>query len=112
MCIRDSFTYTYDNRYNVFGSFRKDYADVYGLNVKFRGKPLWSAGFSWNINNEEFMSSVNWINVLKLRISYGVTGNIYQGATSYMTARSAGVNELTNLPYGVIESQMCIRDRH
>lgn len=99
-----NFTYTYDNRYNVFGSFRKDYADVYGLNVKFRGKPLWSAGFSWNINNEEFMSSVNWINVLKLRISYGVTGNIYQGATSYMTARSAGVNELTNLPYGVIES--------
>ena len=42
-------TYTYNDRYNVFGSFRKDYADVYGLNAKFRGKPLWSVGGAWNI---------------------------------------------------------------
>jgi TonB-linked SusC/RagA family outer membrane protein len=97
-------TYTYDERYNLFGSFRKDYADVYGLNVKFRGKPLWSVGTSWNINNEEFMKGVKWIDALKLRFSYGVTGNIYQGATSYMTATSTGLNYYTNLPYGEVES--------
>ena len=99
-----NFTYTYDEKYNVFGSFRKDYADVYGLNVKFRGKPLWSAGVAWNINNEDFMRGVSWINALKLRLSYGVTGNIYQGATSYMTATSAGLNYYTNEPFGVIQS--------
>ena len=99
-----NFTYTYDEKYNVFGSFRKDYADVYGLNVKLRGRPLWSAGVAWNINNEGFMRSIDWINALKLRVSYGVTGNIYQGATSYMTATSTGLNSLTNQPYGVIES--------
>ena len=33
-------TYTYDEKYNVFASFRKDYADVYGLNAKYRGRPL------------------------------------------------------------------------
>ena len=99
-----NFTYTYDEKYNVFGSFRKDYADVYGLNVKLRGRPLWSAGVAWNINNEDFLKGVDWINALKLRISYGVTGNIYQGATSYMTATSTGLNLDTNQPYGTIES--------
>ena len=99
-----NFTYTYDEKYNVFGSFRKDYADVYGLNVKLRGRPLWSAGVAWNINNENFMKGVSWINALKLRLSYGVTGNIYQGATSYMTATSTGLNYYTNEPFGTIES--------
>lgn len=97
-------TYTYNDRYNVFGSYRKDYADVYGLNSKFRGKPLWSVGAGWNIHNEDFMKSIEWINFLKLRVSYGVTGNIYQGATSYMTATSGGMNNVTNLPYGEVES--------
>lgn len=97
-------TYTYDERYNVFGSFRKDYADVYGLNAKFRGKPLWSVGAGWLIHNESFMKDINWVDFLKLRASYGVTGNIYQGATSYMTATSGSLNCVTNLPYGEIES--------
>lgn len=97
-------TYTYDDRYNVFGSFRKDYADVYGLNAKFRGKPLWSVGLAWNINNELFMKSIHWVNVLKLRFSYGVTGNIYQGATSYMTAAVQGNNQFSHLPYATVVS--------
>lgn len=97
-------TYTYDERYNVFGSFRKDYADVYGLNSKFRGKPLWSVGLGWNIHNEEFMHDQTWADFLKLRFSYGVTGNIYQGATSLMTATSTGLNSTTNLPLGEVVS--------
>lgn len=97
-------TYTYDEKYNVFGSFRKDYADVYGLNAKFRGTPLWSVGAGWLIHNESFMKDFKWVNFLKLRASYGVTGNIYQGATSYMTATSGQLNSYTNLPYGTIES--------
>ena len=97
-------TYTYDEKYNVFASFRKDYADVYGLNAKFRGTPLWSVGAGWLIHNEDFKKDIKWINFLKLRASYGVTGNIYQGATSYMTASSGSLNSLTNLPYGTIES--------
>ena len=97
-------TYTYDDRYNIFGSFRKDYADIYGLNTKYRGRPLWSVGAGWLIHNEAFMKDVKWVDFLKLRFSYGVTGNIYQGATSYMTATSSDVNEINNLPYGKIES--------
>lgn len=97
-------TYTYDDKYNVFASYRKDYADVYGLNARFRGRPLWSVGVGWNLHQESFLMPVSWVNFLKLRASYGVTGNIYQEATSYMTATSTDVNSYTNLPYGVVES--------
>ena len=97
-------TYTYDMRYNVFASFRKDYADVYGLNAKFRGKPLWSVGIGWIASNEQFMRDLKWIDFLKIRVSYGVTGNIYQNATSYMTATSGNLNSYTNLPIGTIQS--------
>lgn len=97
-------TYTYDSRYNVFGSFRKDYADVYGLNSKFRGKPLWSAGAGWNIHNETFAKDITWLNFLKFRLSYGVTGNIYQGATSYLTAETQGVTVQTHQPYAIVSN--------
>ncbi|MBS7199073.1 MAG: SusC/RagA family TonB-linked outer membrane protein [Bacteroidales bacterium] len=97
-------TYTYDNRYNVFASFRKDYADLFGANAKFRGKPLWSVGASWNLYNESFLSDVAWLNSLKLRVSYGVTGNIYQDATSYMTASTGDVNRYTSQPQAAISS--------
>ncbi|MCM1297274.1 MAG: SusC/RagA family TonB-linked outer membrane protein, partial [Muribaculaceae bacterium] len=97
-------TYTFDEKYNVFGSFRKDYADVFGLNSKFRGKPLWSAGIGWNIHNEAFARDITWINFLKLRASYGVTGNIYQGATSVMTASTDGTNRYNNYPVATVSS--------
>lgn len=97
-------TYTYDERYNVFGSFRKDYADVYGLNAKYRGKPLWSLGAAWNIEQEDFMKSVEFVNFLKLRFSYGATGNIYQGATSYLTAQTGKLTRWTYTPFANIIS--------
>ncbi|MET4545946.1 TonB-linked SusC/RagA family outer membrane protein [Pedobacter africanus] len=97
-------TYTYDRRYNVFGSLRKDFADVYGLATEFRGAPFGSVGVSWNLDQERFMEKYKDVNLLKLRASYGYTGNIYQGATSYMTATTGQVNNLTGLPLATIES--------
>lgn len=97
-------TYTFDERYNAFASFRKDYADMFGLATEFRGKPLWSVGAGWNIHNESFLEHVRKIDFLKLRVSYGVTGNIYQDATSFTTANSTLYNEITKLPMAVIEA--------
>ena len=95
-------TYTYNNKYNVFGSYRIDYADVFGLDEKFRGKPLWSAGIGWNAHNEAFLSGINWINFLKARATYGITGNIVQGVSSFLTANSSFINTVTNLPLSVV----------
>ena len=97
-------TYSYDNKYNLFGSFRKDYADVYGLNSKYRGKPLWSAGASWVASDEAFLKNSEWINYLKLRGSYGITGNIVQNVTSIMVASTnIPVNTWTQQPRARID---------
>lgn len=90
--------YTYDRRYAVSGSWRIDECDLFGADKKFRRRPLWSAGISWNMQNESFMRGIQWINILKPRFSYGVTGNINAGYSSYLTA-SIGLNPLSGLKY-------------
>lgn len=87
--------YTFDHRYAVSVSYRVDKADLFGADPKFRNRPLWSVGGSWNANNERFMKDIKWIDMLKLRFSYGVTGNINTNYSSYLTA-----NIYTNSVHG------------
>lgn len=93
--------YVYDSKYSVFGSYRVDNTDLFGTDPKFRSRPLWSAGLSWNMQNESFMQPYTWINMMKLRASYGLTGNIDSNATSYLTAR-IGTNGFNGRPEGTI----------
>ncbi|MGM9703509.1 MAG: SusC/RagA family TonB-linked outer membrane protein [Prevotella sp.] len=85
--------YTYDSRYSASFSYRVDKADLFGADPEFRGRPLWSVGASWNIGNEAWMKQYDWIDALKLRASYGQTGNIDQSISSYLTATIA-VNDV------------------
>lgn len=78
--------YTYDYRYALSASWRLDKTDLFGTDPKFRGRPLWSVGASWNIQNEKFMRDITWVNALKLRVSYGLQGNIDSNTSSYLTA--------------------------
>lgn len=92
-------TYTYDRKYNVFGSIRKDFADLFGASDEYRGKPLWSIGGSWNASNEEFMKDLTFVNQLKVRASYGFTGNIDLNTSALLSASTGnGVNSDTQLP--------------
>lgn len=63
--------YDYDDRYGVVGSIRYDgtsrFANTWDA--------FWSIGARWNISNEAFMRDSNFIQNLKLRASYGFTGN-------------------------------------
>lgn len=97
-----NFTYSYNRKYNVFGSMRKDYADLFGGDEKYRGKPLLSAGASWNMNREKFMADIKPVNALKLRVSYGVTGNIATGYTAQLTATTSATQYSTNLPIATV----------
>lgn len=81
--------YTYDSRYSASLSYRVDKADLFGADPEFRGRPLWSAGLSWNVGNETFMKKYDWVDALKIRASYGLTGNIDQSVSSYLTAAIA-----------------------
>lgn len=69
-------SYTYDNRYTMFGSIRFDGSDLIGVDPRTRYLPLWSMSGAWNANREEFLRNVSWLTNLKLRASYGVQGNV------------------------------------
>ena len=95
--------YTYDTRYSASVSYRVDKADLFGADPEFRGRPLWSVGLGWNVQNEAFMKDVEWIDALKLRTSYGLTGNIAQNFSSYLTA-TVGVNEINGIRVATLDT--------
>lgn len=65
--------YNYDSRYLLQASIRRDGSSVFGENKKWGYFP--SVGAAWRIDREGFMQSQNIFSDLKLRASYGVTGN-------------------------------------
>ncbi|GGF03956.1 SusC/RagA family TonB-linked outer membrane protein [Flavobacterium limi] len=97
--------YTFLSKYNVTGSYRVDRADLFGVDSKYKNRPLWSAGLGWNVSNEDFMKDVKWVNMLKLRATYGVSGNIDQTTTPYVTATRRNDNLYQSLQYINITSQ-------
>lgn len=78
-------SYTFDDRYSVSGSIRWDRSNLWGTNAKNQNKPLWSVGFSWLINKEAFFN-IEKINMLKIRGSYGIGGNIGRNTAPYLVA--------------------------
>ncbi|GAB3645759.1 TonB-dependent receptor [Echinicola sediminis] len=66
-------SYTYDDKYLVTLTTRVDGSSRFGENNKYGVFP--SVGLGWVLSNEDFMESVQSINELKLRSSFGITGN-------------------------------------
>lgn len=64
--------YNYDDRYLFMFSLRREGSSKFGANHKWGNFPGVSVG--WRINKEQFMQDYNWLNDLKLRVGYGVTG--------------------------------------
>lgn len=79
--------YTLMSKYNVNGSIRWDETDLFGLDTKEQHHPLWSAGLGWNISQEPFMEPAKWIDYMKLRLTYGINGNVDQTSSTYFVAR-------------------------
>lgn len=92
--------YTYDRRYSVTGSLRWDRSNLWGTDNKYQNKPTWSTGAAWNIDKESFFH-VNWINVLKLRGSYGIGGNVAKDSAPYLTAYYNPNNNVGGLQGGI-----------
>ncbi len=76
--------YGFDSRYLLTLTVRRDGYSAFGEDSKFGLFP--SAAVGWNITKERFMKDVKEINVLKLRLSYGVNGN--EAVSSYSTLPS------------------------
>ena len=65
--------YSYDSRYLFTFTVRRDGSSVFGSDNKYGTFP--SVALGWNIANEKFMEKADWLNNLKLRLSYGKAGN-------------------------------------
>jgi TonB-linked SusC/RagA family outer membrane protein len=86
--------YGFDDRYIVSLSVRRDGSSRFGANNKYGVFP--SGSLAWNAHNESFLKDVDIISNLKLRGSYGITGNDNYGDFRYL----AFANNI-QLPIGV-----------
>ncbi len=65
--------YSFMNKYLVQASIRRDGSSVFGANTRWGYFP--SASIGWRISEEAFMTNQEFVNDMKLRLSYGVSGN-------------------------------------
>ncbi len=86
--------YTYLGRYMVTGTIRWDGSSKFAEGNRWGSFP--SAAVAWRASEEPFMKRIDWLSNLKLRLSYGVTGNNNVGA--YATQLTVGGS--TFYPFG------------
>ena len=65
--------YTFDDRYILSGTLRRDGSSRFGENNRYGTFPAFSAG--WRLSSEPFMAGATWIYDLKIRGGWGITGN-------------------------------------
>lgn len=65
--------YSYDERYLLSATFRREGSSRFGEQNRYGNFPAFSAG--WRVLNEKFMPKTTWLTDLKLRGSWGITGN-------------------------------------
>lgn len=83
--LTGNINYIYDNRYFADMAYRVDGASQFGSSKRFA--PFYSFGLGWNIHKEKFMENFHWLDRLKVRASYAVTGSVnfdpYQALATY-----------------------------
>jgi TonB-linked SusC/RagA family outer membrane protein len=87
--------YDYEGKYFASASIRRDGSSNFAPDTKFATLPSFSAG--WRLTAEPFMQRVDWVNELKLRASYGLTGNPNVAPFSYL----ARINQGFQYPFGL-----------
>ena len=100
--------YSFDEKYLVNASIRRDGSSKFGTNNKWANFP--ALGLAWRIDRENFMDGIDLISALKIRYGWGVTGNSqippYSSLASYVGDLSVfGGNFVSNLVPGNISNE-------
>jgi TonB-linked SusC/RagA family outer membrane protein len=82
-------SYSFDKKYMLTGTIRRD--GFSGFSSKNKTAVFPSIAFAWRVSNENFIKSYAWINDLKLRVSYGSTGNRTVGRYQTLSQISVGL---------------------
>ena len=99
-------SYSFRNRYVINASIRNDMSNRFGQDVNKRFDPLYSFALSWDVAEEKWMKSANWLDQLRLRASYGIQGNTIQSISPDLILAHQGVissysqygNSISSLP--------------
>lgn len=104
--------YTYSGKYLFTATVRRDGSSVMGGNTsKYGVFPSVAAG--WNIYKENFMRDVNWVDNLKLRLSYGKTGNEAVGVYKTITTDNSVRYPFSGTAYtGIVAANLGNGDLH
>jgi TonB-linked SusC/RagA family outer membrane protein len=97
--------YNFDDRYLLNVSFRADGSSRFGAANQWGYFP--SVGAAWRVKQESFLQDVRWLSDLKLRASYGLTGNqngignfaargLWSGGTNYLGGAGIAPQQLGN----------------
>lgn len=86
MSVYTNMAYTFNGKYTLSGSARKDASNLFGLNTNDQWNPFWSAGLAWNISKEK-PYNFNFLPLLKIRGSYGFNGNIDPAMVAVSTVK-------------------------
>lgn len=86
--------YRFNNRYYLTASIRTDGSSRFGKNSRYGYFP--SGSIAWRVSQEDFMKNLTWLDDMKLRFSFGLTGN-----NSIPNYGSIGTMNIQNYVYGV-----------
>ncbi len=105
VALYSNVSYIYNKKYSISGSIRKDGANIFGLKTNDKWKPLWSVGAGWHISDESFYH-VDWLSNLRLRASFGFSGNVDLSRTALPIAyyNSSGGSSTLPFPYAYINT--------
>ncbi|MGN7706827.1 SusC/RagA family TonB-linked outer membrane protein [Chryseobacterium sp. 22543] len=85
--------YTYNEKYTLSVSGRRDESNLFGVDANQKGVPLYSFGASWNVSKESFYKNIlPVLPYLRLRITDGYNGNLSKNLSAYTTAQTARIN--------------------
>ncbi|MFD2903807.1 SusC/RagA family TonB-linked outer membrane protein [Sphingobacterium anhuiense] len=97
-------SYTYNSRYIVSGSVRKDASNLFGVKSNGRGQPFWSLGGAWVLSKESFIND-QIFPLLKLRATYGYNGNVNNSTAAYpIISIQTSPDYITGQPYASMQS--------
>ena len=91
--------YSYDDRYFVTASWRRDYAGRLPKENNYGDFPAVTAG--WKLSKEAFFPETDWLNLLKIRASWGRVGNLGSIGYNYKSALLNKDTWLEQAQYGV-----------
>ncbi len=86
--------YSYKNRYLLMASIRYEGSSRFGVNHKWGSFPAISGG--WNLHNEPFFDGLRFVNALKFRVGYGITGTEPNGSYLSLSRINFNTNALIN----------------